>query len=173
MACELTTGVSVGCKDSAGGIKEMYFANKSNVSAITQDGDGQVTAITNSGSWYKYNPRNATSTFMDNPRANRTNGTSYFEQGATLILTKMEQSKRNEIILLAKANMLVIVKDQNDRYWLLGQDNGIEMADSEAGAGTELEDMNGYTLQFEGKEPEAAPTVLYSAFSADVSATQI
>ena len=145
MACDLTTGVTVGCKDSAGGLKEVYFALKDSSTAITQDGTNQVTSITIGDSWYKYEPRNATSTMTDNPRVNRQNGTAFYEQGVSLVLTKMEQAKRNEIILLAKANMLVIVKDQNDRYWLLGQDNGIEMADSEAGLGTELGDRNGYT----------------------------
>jgi len=173
MACELTTGVSVGCKDSAGGIKEVYFANKSNVSGITVTADGTVSGITNSGSWYKYEPRNATSAMMDNPQVNRQNGTAFYQQGVNLVLTKMEQAKRNEIILLAKANMHIIVKDQNDKYWLLGQDNGMEMENSEVGTGTELGDRNGYTLNFEGKEPEAAPEIQYAAFSADVSVTQI
>lgn len=173
MACELTTGVGIGCKESSGGIKEIYIAVKDSTAAATQNVTGMVTSLTIGGSWYKYTPRVGTSNFMDKPKSNRQAGTAHYEQSVTLVLTKMEQAKRNEIILLAKANMWVIGKDQNDRYWLLGQDNGIELADSEGGTGTNLEEMNGYTLNFEGKEPEPAPEVLYAAFSGDVSATAI
>lgn len=173
MACDLTTGISVGCKDSSGGIKEFYIANKDATAAVTQNASGMVTALTIGGSWYKYVPRTGVGNFTDNPKANRENGTLYFEQTANMAFNKMEQSKRNEVILLGKANVWIIVKDQNDKYWLLGQDNGMEMSDSEAGSGTALADRNGYSLVFMGMEPEAAPEVLYSAFSGDISATTI
>ena len=35
MACALTQGYSLDCRDSLGGITEVYFIEKGNISAIT------------------------------------------------------------------------------------------------------------------------------------------
>ena len=75
---------------------------------------------------------------------------------------------RNEIVNLAQADLLIIVKDQNGKYWLLGQVNGMSMAASIAQTGTAYGDRNGYELNFEGAEPAPANEILYSAFSADI-----
>ena len=174
MACELTTGVSLGCRDNAGGVKEFYIANiPATGLGITQDGTGIVTAIAAGATYFKYVPRKKTGMWQDEITVNDQNGTVFYSQTATIPLTKMEQAKRNEVMLLAKANLSIIVKDQNDKYWLLGQDNGITLATSQASSGTDYGDRNGYVLNFEGAEPEASPEVQYAAFSALVSATQI
>lgn len=174
MACDLTTGVSLGCKEISGGVKEFYIATRGGV--ISKQSDGTISGITvtaGSTSWYKYEPRNATSTFTDNPMPSRENGTTYYAQTAAIVFNKMEQAKRNEILLLGKANLWIIAKLQDDTCWLLGEDNGMEMTESEVGPGTALGDRNGGTLNFEGSEPEPANQILYSAFSGDISATQI
>lgn len=174
MACTLTTGISLGCRDATGGVKEFYLANVPSTGVtVTQNATGMVTTLGASLTWYKYVPRKQTASWNDNVTPNDQNGTVYYDQKALIPIARMEQSKRNEIALLAQANMVMIVKDQEDRYWLLGQDNGITLGTSNAGSGTAYGDRNGYELNFEGFEPEPAPEALYSAFSADISATTI
>jgi hypothetical protein len=174
MACELTTGVSLGCRDNSGGVKEFYIANiPSTGLGVTQNGSGMVTAIAAGATFFKYVPRKKTGMWDEAITVNDQNGTVFYAQTALIPLSKMEQAKRNEVMLLAKANMTVIVKDQNDKYWLLGQDNGITLANSRAGSGTDYGDRNGYELNFEGGEPEAAPEVNYSAFSSLISVTTL
>jgi hypothetical protein len=174
MSCELTTGVSLGCRDNAGGIKEFYIANvPATGMTVTQNASGMVTAIGVGATFFKYVPRKKTGNWAEAPTVNDQNGTVYYAQTALIPLSKMEQAKRNEVMLLARANMAVIVRDMNDKYWLLGQDNGITLATSVSGSGTDYGDRNGYELNFEGGEPEAAPEVLYSAFSALIDTTAI
>lgn len=165
MSCTLTTGIGLGCKDSVGGVKEFYIANKSTGDTITQNASGEVTAITVSGSWYRYTPRTGTSSYTDQPIGNREQGTFYAEQSATMVFNTRTQAKRNEIIKLGKANVYIIAKDQTDRLWLLGQDNGLELASSESGSGVQLSERNGYSLVFEGMEADLAPLVNSGAFS--------
>jgi hypothetical protein len=164
MSCELTSGFEVACRESTGGIKNFYIGQKTSDLSVTTDSSGIATSITGAV-LYKYNPRRETSMFNDEVTTNEQNGSVYYAQTAQIILTRMEQRKRNEVVLLAKSNLIMIVQDQNDKYWLLGEANGITLANSPGGSGTAYADRNGYELNFEGAEPTAAREVEADAFS--------
>ena len=173
MSCDLTTGFSLGCKDATGGVKEFYVAVRDSTTAVTQNSSGLVTGITIAGSFYKYNPRNSTSTAHSHPIGSVENGTFYAEHEVKMKFNKWTQAKRNEVQNLGKANVLIIAKLQDDTYWLFGQDNGLELAPSEAPIGTAIGDFQGYDLTFTGMEPEMATQCQYAAFSASLSGTQL
>lgn len=69
-----------------------------------------------------------------------------------------------EVKMIARAKMTVIVEDNNGKYWLMGQTNGVRLVSSESGTGAALGDRNGYSLSFQGQEfdnaPEVDPTVI-------------
>jgi hypothetical protein len=66
---------------------------------------------------------------------------------------------RNEILLLAKNYLIMIVHDNNDTYRMMGREFGLRMETGTANTGTAWGDRNGYTLNFTGKEPELSPFV--------------
>jgi hypothetical protein len=171
--CDLTTGFAVGCIESVGGVAEVLFANMPTDFAVTQDATGEVDTMTGTGlAFYKYEctkAQGAASSFNDNPTVNAQNGTSFFDQTATFVLNKMEQTKRNEVKMLARAKLSVVVKDNNGTYWLLGQKNGIRLVSGEAGTGTAIADRNGYSLSFQGQEPEPIAKVTASVIIALIS----
>lgn len=158
MACDLTTGFTVGCNDSAGGIAEFWFANMPSDFAIAYDASGQASGVTGTGlAYYLYettNAQGAASVMNDNPTVDSANGTSYFDQTATYVLNKMDSAKRNEVKLLATAKLSIIIKDNNGAYWLMGATNGVRMTAGDNGTGTALGDRNGYSLSFQAQEPE-------------------
>jgi hypothetical protein len=163
MACDLTTGFSVGCNDSIGGVSEFWIANMPSDFAIATDGSGEVTGITGTGlGYYKYectNAQGATSVMNDNPTVNDQNGTSFFDQTATYVLNKMDKAKRNEVKMIARAKMSIIIKDNNGSYWLMGATLGVRLVSGENGTGTALGDRNGYSLSFQAQESEPMPIV--------------
>ena len=163
MACDLTTGFTVGCNDSIGGVAEFWIANMPSDFAAATDGSGEVTGLTGTGLvYYKYeatNAQGAASVMNDNPTVNDQNGTSYFDQTATYILNKMEKTKRNEIKMIARAKMSIIIKDNNGNFWLMGKENGVRLASGDNGTGTALGDRNGYSLSFQAQEFEPMPKV--------------
>jgi len=55
MACALTQGYTLDCKDSLGGIKAVWFISSANVSSVTE-ASGVVSAITKASGkvFYKY-----------------------------------------------------------------------------------------------------------------------
>ena len=158
MACDLTTGFSVGCNDSIGGVAEFWIANMPADFATTSDSDEEVTALSGTGlGYYKYectSAQGAASVMNDNPTVNDANGTSFFDQTATYILNKMETAKRNEVKMIARAKMSIIILDNNGTYWLMGETNGVRLVSGDNGTGTALGDRNGYSLSFQAQEPE-------------------
>ncbi len=163
MACNLTTGFSVGCNDSIGGVAEFWIANMPEDFAAATDGSGEVTGLSGTGlEYFKFectNAQGASSLMNDNPTVNDANGTSFFDQTATYVLNKMEKAKRNEVKMIARAKMSIIIKDNNGTYWLMGETNGVRLVSGENGTGTALGDRNGYSLSFQAQEPEPMPIV--------------
>lgn len=169
MACNLTQGFLKGCRDSVGGTIEFYFSNRPTTFSTTVGASG-ISAYTGTCNWYKYVPRKQNSSFTTTPKGNEEAGTVFYESTVQVILTKMEQTKQNEIKLLAQADLLIIAKDQNGKYWLFGEANGCSMVDSPGGSGTAYGDRNGYELNFTAMEPDKTNEILYSAFSAQIAA---
>ena len=163
MACALTQGYTLDCKDSIGGIKSVWFIAAGDVSAVTEV-SGVVTAITKASGkvFYKYQLVKNSSSLTENVNANVQNGTVFYAQELSIILNKLQANTRNEILLLAKNNLLAIVEDANGKYWLLGKQNGMDLTGGNGATGTAQGDRSGYTLTFSGSEKELAPEVTSS-----------
>ena len=81
------------------------------------------------------------------------NGTTQYAPHVKLIINKLRAAIRNEIEVFGyQVNLQFAVRDQNDNYWLLGKDEGLNLIASVIGTGTARTDRNGYELDFEGKE---------------------
>ncbi len=150
MPFALTTGYSLNCRDSAGGIKSVYFIEFDNVSGVTES-SGTATAIAkaNGGRFYKYNLQRNTSSWNEAYNASPDNGTFFHTQTLNLILNKMQAAMSQEIKLLAQNRLLAVVEDRNSKYWLLGRENGLELSGGQGGSGTQFGDRNGYEINFE------------------------
>ncbi len=46
MACAIVAGYSLDCKDTVGGIKSLFITEQANITAVTENASGYVTAIT-------------------------------------------------------------------------------------------------------------------------------
>ena len=163
MACALTQGYTLDCKDSLGGLKSVLFIESENVSVDTESA-GVITDIQLAVGkyFYKYELVKETSMFMETVTASVQNGTIFYAQELTIVLNKLQANTRNEILLLAKNNLVAIVEDKNGKYWYLGRDGGLDITGGTAGSGTAAGDRSGYELTFSGQEKELAPEVLDS-----------
>lgn len=160
MACALTQGYTLDCKDSLGGIVEVYFMASQDVASYTVSG-GVMTALTKDTGkrFYKYELVKATSNFVENINASVENGTIFYQQELTVVLNKLQVNTRNEILLLAKNLLVAVAKDNNGKYWYLGLTRGLDITAGSSQSGTAEGDRSGYTLTFTAKEPELAPEV--------------
>ena len=169
MSCSLTTGYALGCRDAVGGIKTIYVQAINATGSVNTNGSGLVTGFTPtsvSGSWFEYDLTKATSSMTETLNASTENGTLFYTPEVTFTINKLQTSVRNELRLLARNRLLVIVLDNNGRYWLLGAANGLEASAGTAGTGTAFGDRSGYEMTLTGMDPDAMLNILPATFSA-------
>lgn len=160
MPCALTAGYSLDCRDSAGGIKSVHLIEFDNVSGITQS-SGTVTGISkaNNRRFYKYNLQRATAEWSEDYTDSAENGSTFHAQKLAIVLNKMMAATSQEIKLLAANRLIAVVEDRNGKYWLLGEENGLQRAGGKAGSGKAFGDRNGYEINFESDNVNPAPEV--------------
>lgn len=165
-ACALTQGYSLDCKDGAGGVKNVWIANITNVSGVTASA-GIITAISKAGGgrFWKYEQYRDTSEAFEDITGDPVAGTVFYAQTVNIALRKMQASLRNEIKLLAAALTVMVVQDRNDKYWYYGETNGMDLNTGKISTGKAMADKNGYDLTFTGAEPSPAQEVSLSVIA--------
>jgi hypothetical protein len=150
MACELSTGFTLDCKDGIGGIKQIVLVDKAAVSSFTLDASEVVTLIIgpSSADLYTYELPTQTGSFEETINFNRDAGTIFYTQTVNVMLNKLSSAKRLELQNVATARVIVFVEDTNGNWWAIGYEYGADLSTGTAASGTALGDMNGYTLAF-------------------------
>lgn len=142
-------GISLDCTNSLGGIKTVYIANYGDVDGQPTVGEGgMITGITMSGDtkFKPYQFRKQTGSMTSTLNVDETAGVNYVSTELSLVFTKMETAKRLEMTALAKAQLAVIVKDSNNKYWYLGYDDYVSSTAGSGNTGTAKGDSNNYSL---------------------------
>lgn len=166
-------GIGVQCKDKAGGIKEIWVlpADKFRFNAVTSTEEptleevthadlqfatisqgvitgwsnvSQATDVTNNGGaafYIRKNTGSMTTTLNYNENA----GNSFSTECVVNVLG-MNTSKRLEFMGLWMTETRVVVKDNNGKYWILGQDYGVEASAGTGETGTAMSDANQFTV---------------------------
>ena len=124
MACNLTTGRTVPCKDSVGGIQAVYFADFGTMGALTVTA-GEVTAFAGSPDFFEFDVK-GNSSLEQTITASRENGTAFYEQTLNLTLTKLDKATQEELILIVKARPHIVIKDYNGNYLMVGASHGAD-----------------------------------------------
>jgi len=180
MACDLTTGIAVGCKDAVSGLKAVYFADFGSIGVITYSGSN-TDEITTFGSattiWFKYSLKGV-STFEQKATSSRENGTTFVDQTINITLPKLDVASSKELKLLIYGRPYCVIETNAGDFMIAGLDYGCEVLEANANVGGALGDFSGYTLVVSGKEKIWAnfiTTNLTSALTAGatISATQI
>ena len=167
MSCALTTGYTLGCRDSVGGIKAIYVQNWISTGSCNANLSGAVTGFTgyNASGFFEYDLTKATSSMTETLNASMENGTIFYTPEVTFTINQLQVAVRNELRLLVRNRVIVIVQDNNNRYWLLGSANGLEATAGTAGTGTAFGDRSGYELTLTGMEPDPMFSIASTVFS--------
>tara|TARA_R110002012_G_scaffold107444_3_gene249351 strand:- start:1700 stop:2218 length:519 start_codon:yes stop_codon:yes gene_type:complete len=163
--CTLTSGIPLACQDNTGGVKNVYIAAYSDSTTFTYDSDDIIDAVTSSETFYTFKFRPQTAGFTEELTKSLENGTTFTTQTLTMMFHKMDAAKRNNMLLLAKTSMHVIVETQNGDYWLMGVANGADVSAQTNGSGLAYGDKNGYDLTITALEPVGAHNLDATAFA--------
>jgi hypothetical protein len=165
MACLLTTGYTLGCRDNIGGIQAVYIGEY-NGDGLTYTLDANQVIGTFSGatvSFYTFEQEIETGSYTENGVFSTENGTGFYEQTLAITLHKLEASLRNKLMILGQGKWRIIVLDQRGKYWLMGYQNPVRVSASTPGLGKAYGDLNGAVVTFMGKEPGIAYEVSSAA----------
>ena len=171
MACTLTTGRELPCKDSVGGIKAVYLADYGTLGTLTVT-SGEVTAISGTPDLFQFDVK-GNSSLEQAITSSRENGTTFYEQTLNLTLTKLDLETQQEIVTIAKARPHIFVEDYNGNYFLIGAAHGADVSGGTIVTGAAMADLSGFTLVFSAQETLHAYFVTSNVVTSNASATQI
>ena len=166
MACNLTKGRNVTCRDTVGGVKAVYFAQHDELTSYVS-ASGEVTDfdLGSGDDIYKYILKRGTAGVTETVNASSENGTVFYTQSVNIKLHKLTKEDQNEIKLLAQQRLVIFVElneiNDSGKNVILscGLDNGAELSAGTNASGVALGDMNGYDWTFEAQEPNPMQTV--------------
>jgi len=153
MACNLTAGIALSCRDNVGGVGTAYITDFTNITNVTKDGSDLITSISGSGSWYVFELIRTSSQFTETVNASLENGTVFYTQELVTYFAKLDQTKRNILKTLAQSPALsIVMQDNNGSNFLLGEIYGCYVSAGSNVTGKALGDANGYNLTFQALE---------------------
>ena len=162
MACTLSTGRTLPCKSACGGIKSALFSDFGSITALQIDSTTkQVTTLTTSGNWYKYDVK-GNSSLETTVTSSRENGTTFYTQTLNLTLTYLDAKTQAELQEIAVSRPYIIVEDYYGNFFLCGYENGCELTSGTTVTGAAAGDLSGFTITMEAME-ETAPYFLDSS----------
>jgi hypothetical protein len=157
MACELTAGFTLDCKDTIGGIKAIYLQQHADFySGVTIDSNTEEVSALPEEDVYKYMCPKHTGSFTEEVASSVENGTIFYTQTVTATFFKLTAARRKQLELVAKNRLIVFVQDNNDNIWMVGRMDGAEVTAMTTATGVAKGDLNGYTITFTAEEAHKA-----------------
>ena len=154
MACNLTAGIALGCRDNVGGLKTMWITDYTNIASITQNTGDTITQISGTGTFYEFELIRTSSQHTETVNASLENATVFYQGETVTFFAKLEQAKRNILKTLAQSQRLaIVIEDNNGDYFYLGQTYGCYVTAGTSVTGLNLGDRAGYNITFGYLEP--------------------
>jgi hypothetical protein len=166
MACDITRGRLIDCKDTIGGLKAIYIAKgyANNIEAVATIANTEMTAggfatwSSSAGSAttvFKYDLIQNLSSLSVTINSDNANGTTFFTQALSVTLQKIDHDMTNELRLMAYSRSQIFVQDSNDNVFLLGVVGGCYVTGGTVITGVAKGDLNGYTIEWGAEEKNA------------------
>lgn len=178
MSCDLSSGRTLGCRDSIGGIRNVYFVSNGDMGAYTFTANEELDAIATVTAAKKYELDNQSSTFDEVINVSEENGTVFYEQTIVLNFRNLTTADIKELKVIGQGRFQMFVEDNNlsdetttvnGRVYLVGAINGATLTAGNIGRGQSYGDQNGFSLTFTARESRAA-YVLEASATADALA---
>jgi hypothetical protein len=172
MACDITSGFTLGCRDNVGGIKNIYILSGS-VDTVTAS-SGAISDLNGSGVFYKFELQRGVGDFTETPTPSLENGTVFYAQTINAAFHKLQASIRNQVKVLAQNPALKIVvetengsDDNVGQFFYIGRYRGATLTGGSGTTGTAFGDANQYALTFEATEPYPSEEITTSGALTD------
>lgn len=160
MACNLTKGRNITCRDGIGGIKAIYIAQHDELTSYVA-ASGSVTDfdLGSGDDLYKYLLKRGTGSVTETINASSEAGSLFFTHSVNVKLHNLTAADQNEIKLLGQQRMVIFAElnqlnaSGKNTILALGLDNGMELSAGTSSSGAALADGANYDFTFESMEP--------------------
>ena len=170
MACTLISkGRGLDCNRISGGVKNIYFGvydkfvdpidGTGIVQASGEITDIEMVAGTGSG-LFRYTTPLGVASITETITGSRENGTIFYTPTVNVVLNRLTKEDQNQIKLLGQTKLVIFAElnatltNGHNVIVGLGVTNGMELNAGTMDSGANFGDRNGYTLTFDGLEPE-------------------
>jgi len=154
MSCALTQGFPLDCRDAVGGIRSVRFATLAQWTALGASvASGEVQSFSAASAvFYTYEQLKESSNFVDNIAGSMSAGTLFYSPALVVVIPKLRAQVAREVKLLGQNRLVAIVELNTGDFVVTGQANGIELVTGTGATGTAFADLQGHTINFEGRE---------------------
>lgn len=153
MACDISSGRLVDCKESLGGIKKILIGNYIDMpsqSAWAQT-DDVITAIGTEEFW-EFELRPELSSLTVNYQSDAASGTTFFEQVLSVTFQRLDSTDIADIRALCQGRPNIWILDNNAKCWLIGAEFGCNVSGGMLQTGVAYSDLTGFTIDFSARE---------------------
>ena len=153
MACDITSGRKVLCKDSIGGLKTLYVSTEE-MGAITYDitDTDVITAFAGTPEFFQFDLRGATNSLTETITVSEDNGTTLFDQVVACTFPKLTKEMNKQLKLMCYSSPTLVVEDFNGNQRIVGLENQTSASGGTVVSGAAKADLSGYTLTMQGME---------------------
>ena len=159
MPCAITSGYTIDCRESVGGIQAIWLISNANLydasgnSRVTES-SGTVTAMTKATGtrFYKFEVPRGTAVASTNMTGSNENGTVFYTHELTFPINSRTATVRNIITTLAKNRLTFVTLEMDGVYRMYGKGYGLYMDSTTNSSGTAPGDRNGAELKFSSME---------------------
>ena len=164
MACLITSGRVEPCKDSLGGLRNVYFINEGitanymyresspGVYIVDTDFSESIDYVNFVQYLYKFELKSNENVYDQEIVSSRENGTTVFRQTLTIKLKKQDIATHNAVKTLAYAKPRILVENNEGQFFLVGLLRGCDLTAGSINNGAALGDFSGYSLTFQAEE---------------------
>ena len=170
MACSVTAGRTIDCRDSVGGLKAVFFCstyNNNTVEELTLTASSYTITDAGFADWtivgtpttgdvtvYKYDLVTDLSDFKPAAiEADKATGSVMWNQTLNIVLQKIAAADLFQLQKIAQDRMQIFVQDSNDNVFLMGAEDGCYLTGGDTiSTGASRSDAHGLNLTFTAKE---------------------
>lgn len=179
MACNSLVSLPRVCPEGVlAGVEKVYIIAFKDLKVLSGSTDvfatntgGTVTQIgLQSGKTYvEIGLLKSTSGLNEALTKNNQNGTSFFTQTFTLVLSDLTTENHKFIKDVQNQPVSVLYRSRTGKWYAAGLNGQFEVSAIEGGTGVAEEDLIGYTITFNGISTTVAPIVLDSVVTASIA----
>jgi len=153
MACNFYEGIALACNDGISGVQAVWITEFNSVTSLVPT-SGTITTLTQAPGtkfWF-IDSHSENISFTQSTTGTQTTPYST-TQTCTFTVNVHTAKLRNWINTVRQNKFMVLIKDGNDRYQMMGATRGAYASQIDSTTGKMLSDFSGSTFTFTAKEP--------------------